>query len=197
MTERETDRRLTELLGEIVQADEQLEPSSRIEQRVMESWDTQILGRDEGSGEVFRHARAESFGGYRSTLVGLGLGAIAVMGVLVIRWIGMGAEPATSDRLSNEMASPGSTGSSIQSRASLPEGSEEAVGFYPIGPDAYQALNGPFRVARVRLPREVLADLGVVLDVNRVGGPVQADVVFGEDGLARAIRLVPVTGRSR
>ena len=174
MTERETDRRLTELLGEIVRADEPLEPSSRIEQRVMESWDTQIPGSDEGSGEVFRHARAESFGGYRSTFVGLG--AIAVMGILVIRWIGMGAGP------------------SVQAGRDVPL---EAVGFYPIGPDAYQALNGPFRVARVRLPREVLADLGVVLDVNRVGGPVQADVVFGEDGLARAIRLVPVTGRSR
>jgi hypothetical protein len=57
---------------------------------------------------------------------------------------------------------------------------------------------GSFQIARVLLPREVLADLGVVRDANRLGGPIQADVVFGEDGLARAIRLATQdTGRSQ
>lgn len=38
----------------------------------------------------------------------------------------------------------------------------------------------------------------VVLDANRVGGPIQAEVVFAEDGLARAIRLAHQdTGRSQ
>src|SRR6185436_4667408 len=65
----------------------------------------------------------------------------------------------------------------------------EIVSFIPLSPDAHQDLMGSFQIARVLLPREVLADLGVVLDANRLGGPIQADVVFGEDGLARAIRL--------
>jgi hypothetical protein len=69
--------------------------------------------------------------------------------------------------------------------------SGEIVSFVPLSPDARQDLLGSFQVARVLLPRETLADLGVVLDANRVGEPIQADVVFGEDGLARAIRLAP------
>lgn len=45
---------------------------------------------------------------------------------------------------------------------------------------------------------ESLADLGVVLDAYRAGEPLQADVVFGEDALARAIRLAHQdAGRSR
>jgi len=65
----------------------------------------------------------------------------------------------------------------------------EIASFMPLSPEAHQDLLGSFQVARVLLPREVLADLGVVLDASRLGGPIQADVVFGEDGLARAIRL--------
>ena len=42
---------------------------------------------------------------------------------------------------------------------------------------------------------EALVDLGLLMDGHRGGGPVQADVVFGEDGLARAIRLAPVSRR--
>ena len=67
----------------------------------------------------------------------------------------------------------------------------DVVSFVPLSSDVRQDLLGSFQVARVLLPREALADLGVVLDVNRVGEPIQADVVFGEDGLARAIRLAP------
>jgi hypothetical protein len=65
----------------------------------------------------------------------------------------------------------------------------EILSFMPLFPEAHQDLLGSFQVARVLLPREVLADLGLVLDASRVGGPIQTDVVFGEDGLARAIRL--------
>ena len=71
----------------------------------------------------------------------------------------------------------------------------EIVSFIPLSPEARQDLLGSFQVARVLLPREVLADLGVVPDASRVGGPIQADVVFGEDGLARAIRLADQKSR--
>jgi hypothetical protein len=69
------------------------------------------------------------------------------------------------------------------------EQATELAGFVALSPDVRQELLGTFQVARVLLPREVLADLGVVLDANRFGEPMQADVVFGEDGFARAIRL--------
>ncbi len=56
---------------------------------------------------------------------------------------------------------------------------------------------GWFQVARVQVPRRVLVDAGVL--ATEVGGfdLAQADVVFGEDGRARAIRLISTTRRTR
>lgn len=46
------------------------------------------------------------------------------------------------------------------------------------------------QVVRVRLPRSALATLGLPMNIERAGEPITADVLFGEDGLARAIRFV-------
>jgi hypothetical protein len=72
----------------------------------------------------------------------------------------------------------------------------ETASFVPLGPDVERQLAGTFQLARVRVSRDVLVDLGLLMDAHRGGEPVQADVVFGEDGLARAIRLAPVSGRT-
>jgi hypothetical protein len=46
------------------------------------------------------------------------------------------------------------------------------------------------RVVRVELPRTALARYGLPMNAERAGEPVKADVLLGEDGLARAIRFV-------
>jgi hypothetical protein len=46
------------------------------------------------------------------------------------------------------------------------------------------------QLVRVELPRSAVASLGLPLDPARVGETIKADVLLGEDGLARAIRLV-------
>jgi hypothetical protein len=46
------------------------------------------------------------------------------------------------------------------------------------------------QLVRVELPRSAAASLGLPLDPARVGEMIKADVLLGEDGLARAIRLV-------
>jgi hypothetical protein len=69
----------------------------------------------------------------------------------------------------------------------------ETTSFVPLGPDVERELTGAFQLARIRLSRDELADLGLFLDPHRGDEAVQADVVFGEDGLARAIRLAPVS----
>jgi hypothetical protein len=48
----------------------------------------------------------------------------------------------------------------------------------------------PQQVVRVRLPRAALASFGLPVDEERGSERVQADVVFGGDGMARAIRFV-------
>jgi hypothetical protein len=46
------------------------------------------------------------------------------------------------------------------------------------------------RVIRVQMPRAALASFGLPFDVERAEESVKADVLLGEDGLARAIRFV-------
>ncbi len=46
------------------------------------------------------------------------------------------------------------------------------------------------QVMRIRVPRAMLASMGVPASIERTDGFVLADVVIGDDGLARAIRLV-------
>ena len=49
---------------------------------------------------------------------------------------------------------------------------------------------GSGRVVRVRVPRTAMLQFGLPINENRASELVKADVVLGEDGLARAIRFV-------
>jgi hypothetical protein len=46
------------------------------------------------------------------------------------------------------------------------------------------------QVVRVELPRSALASFGLPVNAQRLNEPVKADVVVGNDGIARAIRFV-------
>lgn len=73
-------------------------------------------------------------------------------------------------------------------------GSREIVtGFYPLeyGVDVTALEAAP--LVRMKLPRMVLASVGLPMNPDRAGEPVQADVVVGADGLARAVRFVGQT----
>jgi hypothetical protein len=45
-------------------------------------------------------------------------------------------------------------------------------------------------VIRVQMPRSALIRFGLPVNVERADVPVTADLLIGEDGLARAIRFV-------
>lgn len=66
---------------------------------------------------------------------------------------------------------------------------EVATEFIPL-------TRGPFtpseegHLVRVELPRSALASFGLPLNAEATGGRVKADVLLGEDGVARAIRFV-------
>jgi hypothetical protein len=45
-------------------------------------------------------------------------------------------------------------------------------------------------VVRVELPRNALASFGLPVNADRAEARVKADVLMGEDGMARAIRFV-------
>lgn len=67
---------------------------------------------------------------------------------------------------------------------------EIATEFIPLMQGApYQPAEGSHLV-RVELPRSALASFGLPVGAESPGGRVKADVLLGEDGIARAIRFV-------
>lgn len=67
---------------------------------------------------------------------------------------------------------------------------EIATEFIPLTQGApYQPAEGSHLV-RVELPRSALASFGLPVGAESPGGRVKADVLLGEDGIARAIRFV-------
>ena len=72
---------------------------------------------------------------------------------------------------------------------------EPLTGFVPLGYNRIPA--GPTHIVRLEVPRAALASFGL-LSMDSTGSPesetVLADVIIGDDGLARAVRFVgPVT----
>jgi hypothetical protein len=65
-----------------------------------------------------------------------------------------------------------------------------ATDFIPLNYGADLSNLDSGRVVRVELPRTALARYGLPMNAERAGEPVKADVLLGEDGLARAIRFV-------
>jgi hypothetical protein len=67
---------------------------------------------------------------------------------------------------------------------------EETTGFIPL---PYAAALGPadgLDIVRLRLPRSAMMRFGLPVSAERAWEPVKADVAFGQDGVARAIRFV-------
>lgn len=73
--------------------------------------------------------------------------------------------------------------------AAVTEPQREVLNFVPLVPFAEQDPIGSFQLVRIRLSRAALGDFGAAWDLNQTVDSVQADVLLGEDGLARAIRV--------
>lgn len=67
---------------------------------------------------------------------------------------------------------------------------ESATEFIPLmyWPDASTLESG--RVVRIKVPRATLVSFGLPMNAERAGELVKAEVVLGDDGLARAIRFI-------
>ena len=86
--------------------------------------------------------------------------------------------------------------SQVRSAATFPHrrvrsrSSEIATDFFPLTFIADSTALESGQVVRVRIPRSALVSFGVPMNVERAGELVKADVVIGDDGLARAIRFI-------
>jgi hypothetical protein len=78
-------------------------------------------------------------------------------------------------------------------RRSLPaiREAEVTTGFLPLDAAGYPPGGG--EVIRVEMPRSTMALFGLPVNQERASVPVRADVLFGEDGMAHAVRFVTTT----
>ena len=97
------------------------------------------------------------------------------------------ASPAAAIKGQNETAealAPGKSSRPVAQRVAADTASE----FIALSPSSYPLGDG--MVVRVELPRSAPALVGLPIPGGDVSGTVTADVVLGQDGMARAIRFV-------
>ena len=86
--------------------------------------------------------------------------------------------------------SPNTSLGTPRHRRARSHSSEVATEFFPLTFIADSRALESGQVVRVRMPRSALVSFGVPMNVERAGELVKADVVIGDDGLARAIRFI-------
>jgi hypothetical protein len=92
--------------------------------------------------------------------------------------------PRTTRRRMRAIFSP------VLAGATKPAPSETVSDFIPLTAIADSTAMHSGTVVRVEMPSSSLIAMGLPLHVERAGETVKADIVVGDDGLARAIRLV-------
>ncbi|HEU4510393.1 MAG TPA: hypothetical protein VFR78_19315 [Pyrinomonadaceae bacterium] len=69
-------------------------------------------------------------------------------------------------------------------------GNEIATDFIPLGYMSPASLQDGGQIVRVELPRSALGRFGLPVNMERYNEKVKADVLFGVDGMAHAIRFI-------
>jgi len=78
--------------------------------------------------------------------------------------------------------------------ASLADAGPDDDGFFPLPNAERVGPNDDVNVVRMELPRSAMLVVGLDVSPERVSEPVQAEVMLGPDGLARAVRFVDTDG---
>ena len=196
MSDTNEERLLTDLLREVANADAAVAVDEDLEQRTLSRWERSRSGDVKGVGTWTPS----------SAHVKLGF-ALAAAAVLLL----IGAPPRTVDIISTapqpkmaastapEVSSIAQEPASIAPqpvklsvkrparRAASPKSMN--VHFVPLVPIAAGELSGSFQIVRVQMPRAALGALAGSVEAGRADDPVEADLLLGEDGMARAIRV--------
>lgn len=100
--------------------------------------------------------------------------------------------PAMQASSSNKADGDGVNGSATQTSAmeSAAAEADSTSDFVPVPYGEGFAPGDSGVIVRVEMPRSALADLGYSVDATRAADLVQADLLVGEDGWPRAVRLV-------
>jgi hypothetical protein len=94
-------------------------------------------------------------------------------------------EPAGSASMATTPAGDANTAAKDDDQAS-----EIATSFIPLAGGRGMAAADSLQLVRVELPRSALVSFGLPMNVERADERIKADVLVGNDGIARAIRFV-------
>ena len=97
------------------------------------------------------------------------------------------APPARSVVAARSTSNTRRTRRSRPAPPTVPTGASASDEFVPLMPMTDYEMAGPFQLVRVQMPRASLGPLRSPLD--RPNELIEADVLLGEDGMARAIRV--------
>jgi hypothetical protein len=197
MSDTNEERLLTDLLREVADADAAVAPPEDLEQRTLSLW------QRSPSGNVGRTGTPAA--GHVKLAFALAAAVLLLIGGSIhFRSESAGAPPRTTDVISTapQQAIAASTAPEVPStapepvalsakRSARPAASPKrvTVDFVPLVPMAADELSGSFQIVRVQMPRAALGALAGTVDIGRADDPVQADLLLGEDGMARAIRV--------
>jgi hypothetical protein len=200
MSHTHEERLLNELLGDMASADASLDGAA-LEERLMTRWDARSTAV---ASQRTPSARS------RAWMIG---GIAAVITAVVLAMLRQplpppppGGEKVADLKVGGHVGAPpavlkvGTTpeeGALRAERASgarlahqeRPEPGREILSFVPLVPITDQELSGSFQIVRVQMPRVSLGALAPMLDSSGTNELVEADVLLGEDGMARAIRV--------
>ena len=168
------ERRMNEALRALADDDRSLTASTTTEQAVMTRWDTA------------HRAGARPTNWFRRrpgrTVSWISAAAAAAALAVAVASMRREAEPPA--------APPARIADSASDRLPVTNAYPEAGVFIQLGPVTPHEFNGSsLQLMRVQLRGRMLSRLGVAVGDVRASEMVEADVLFGEDGIARAIRF--------
>jgi hypothetical protein len=200
MSDTNEERLLIDLLRDLGEADAQLLPSADLEQRALSRWDR--------SREMITHRSGRTF-------VVIAMAAIVLLAIAGSIRFEHAANRQPTIAASTELpaqtivataprdlskppalatttlpaAATRTSRTTTHARVRRPPAEREVVEFVPLVPMTEAELSGSFQIVRVQMPRAALGGWPDNLTLRHADDPIQADLLLGEDGLARAIRV--------
>ncbi len=107
---------------------------------------------------------------------------------------GQGLEATPQAKRTGEIHSPKVIRPSARGgRRRMPPVKESAEAAGDIFPLTFVAKSGPtefVQIVRVEISRSMLLSMGLPVNIDRGEGLIKADIIIGEDGVARAVRII-------
>ena len=168
------ERRLSEALRALADDDRSLNASADTERAVMARWNAEQRAREKPTDRIWSRPRW--------TVAWMSVAAAAAVLAVAVASMRRPTEPAT--------VPPAETVRMAREPLPVTDGQPAIDVFVQLGPITPRELSrSSLQLMRVRLRGDKLSRLGVAVDDVWASEVVEADVLFGEDGIARAIRF--------